>query len=129
MLNWKIWRGPCGGENGFRTQLKDNLYPTEDTVKVVCRCRVVSVRDKDLLTGAGHITLLLEVVTRPRSIWCSVTSALSPTRPDQGGFDGRGQPTASPMLTAIMSGGVGISGRQLSTQLINSLEKANHSFS
>ena len=31
----------------------------------------------------------------------------------QGGFDGRGQPTASPMLTAIMSGGVGISGRKL----------------
>ena len=30
----------------------------------------------------------------------------------QGGFDGRGQPTASPMLTAIMSGGVGISGRE-----------------
>ena len=34
-------------------------------------------------------------------------------RVDQGGFDGRGQPTASPMLTAIMSGGVGISGREL----------------
>ena len=32
---------------------------------------------------------------------------------NQGGFDGRGQPTASPMLTAIMSGGVGISGREL----------------
>ena len=32
---------------------------------------------------------------------------------DQGGYDGRGQPTASPMLTAIMSGGVGISGREL----------------
>ena len=31
----------------------------------------------------------------------------------QGGFDGRGQPTASPMLTAIMSGAVGISGREL----------------
>ena len=27
--------------------------------------------------------------------------------------DGRGQPTASPMLTATMSGGVGISGREL----------------
>ena len=58
---------------------------------------------------------------------------------DQGGFDGRGQPTASPMLTAIMSGGVGISGRELykyrlslhnlPTQLINSLEQANHSLS
>ena len=47
----------------------------------------------------------------------------------QGGFDGRGQQTGSPMLTAIMSGGVGISGRELSTQLINSLEQANHSFS
>ena len=34
-------------------------------------------------------------------------------RYSQGGFDGRGQPTASPMLTAIMSGGVGISGREL----------------
>ena len=44
-------------------------------------------------------------------------------------YDGRGQQTASPMLTAIMSGGVGISGRELSTQLINSLEQANHSFS
>ena len=30
---------------------------------------------------------------------------------------------------AIMSGGVGISSRELSTQLINSLEQANHSFS
>ena len=47
----------------------------------------------------------------------------------QGDYDGRGQRTASPMLTAIMSGGVGISGRELSTQLINSLEQANHSFS
>ena len=47
----------------------------------------------------------------------------------QGDYDGRGQQTASPMLTAIMSGGVGISGRELSTQLINSLEQANHSFS
>ena len=27
--------------------------------------------------------------------------------------DGSGQPRASPMLTAIMSGGVGISGREL----------------
>ena len=34
-------------------------------------------------------------------------------RAGQGGSDGRGQPTASPMLTAIMSGGVGISGREL----------------
>ena len=48
---------------------------------------------------------------------------------DQGGFDGRWQPTASPMLTAIMSCGVGICGRELSTQLINSLEQTNHSFS
>ena len=31
----------------------------------------------------------------------------------QGDYDGRGQPTASPMLTAIMSGGVGIIGREL----------------
>ena len=31
----------------------------------------------------------------------------------QGGFDGKGQATASPKLTAIMSGGVGISGREL----------------
>ena len=30
-----------------------------------------------------------------------------------GDYDGRGQQTASPMLTAIMSGGVGISGREL----------------
>ena len=45
----------------------------------------------------------------------------------QGDYDGRGQQTASP--TAIMSGGVGISGRELSTQLINSLEQATHSFS
>ena len=54
----------------------------------------------------------------------------------QGEFDGRRQPTASPMLTAIMSGGVEISGRELykyreslhnmPTQLINSLEQANH---
>ena len=32
----------------------------------------------------------------------------------QGDYDGRGQQSASPMLTAIMSGGVGISGRELS---------------
>ena len=31
----------------------------------------------------------------------------------QGDYDGRGQPTASPMLSAIMSGGFGISGREL----------------
>ena len=30
-----------------------------------------------------------------------------------GDYDGRGQPTASPMLSAIMSGGFGISGREL----------------
>ena len=30
----------------------------------------------------------------------------------QGDYDGRGQQTASPMFTAIMSGGVGISGRE-----------------
>ena len=47
--------------------------------------------------------------------------------PVQGDSDGRGKQTASPMLTAFMSGGVGISGRELSTQLINSLEQANHS--
>ena len=47
----------------------------------------------------------------------------------QGDYDGREQRTASPMLTAIMSGGVGISGREVSTQLINSLEQANRSFS
>ena len=52
-----------------------------------------------------------------------------PKKGDQGDYDGRGQQTAFPMLTAIMSGGVGISGREVSTQLINSLEKANHSFS
>ena len=32
----------------------------------------------------------------------------------QGEFDGRGQQTASPMFIAIMSGGVGISGGELS---------------
>ena len=47
----------------------------------------------------------------------------------QGDSDGRGQQTASPMFTANMGGGVWISGRELSTQLINSLEQANHSFS
>ena len=47
----------------------------------------------------------------------------------QGDSDGRGKQTASTMLTAIMSGGVGISGRELSTQLINSLEQANQRFS
>ena len=47
----------------------------------------------------------------------------------QGDSDGRGKQTASPTLTAIMSDGVGISGRELSTQLNNSQEQANHSFS
>ena len=40
-----------------------------------------------------------------------------------------GQQTASPMFTAIMSGEVRISGREVSTQLINSLEQAIHNFS
>ena len=35
------------------------------------------------------------------------------TCPVQGDYDGRGQPTASPMLTAIMSGEVGICCREL----------------
>ena len=34
-------------------------------------------------------------------------------RISKGGFDGRGKPIASPMLTVIMSGGDGISGREL----------------
>ena len=37
----------------------------------------------------------------------------SQVRLQQGDYDGRGQQTASLMLTAIMSGGVGISGREL----------------
>ena len=45
----------------------------------------------------------------------------------QGDYDGRGQQTA--MFNAIMSGGVGVSGRELSTQLINSLEQTDHSLS
>ena len=49
---------------------------------------------------------------------------------NQGGFDGRRQPTASPMLTAIMSGGLVAESCQHTThQLINSLEQANHSLS
>ena len=44
---------------------------------------------------------------------CSKFSLKEEVMNTQGGFDGRGQPTASPMLTAIMSGGVGISGREL----------------
>ena len=56
-------------------------------------------------------------------------AVILPSTTAQGDYDGRGQRIASPMLTAIMSGGVGISGRELSTQLINSLEQANHSFS
>ena len=63
----------------------------------------------------------------------ATTNQMEPTAGDtelyQGDYDGRGQQTASSMFTAIMSGGVGISGRELSTQLINSLEQANHSFS
>ena len=43
----------------------------------------------------------------------------------QGDYDGREQQTASPMLIAIMSGGAGISGIELSTQLINFLELAS----
>ena len=34
--------------------------------------------------------------------------------PCQGGSDGSGRHSAAPMLTAIMSGGVGISGKELS---------------
>ena len=47
----------------------------------------------------------------------------------QGDYDGRGQQTASPMLTAIMSGGVGISGRVVNTthQLPRTSQLANHS--
>ena len=61
--------------------------------------------------GLGGGTLVCRadscLVTRGRH------STLITQHPNQGGFDGRGQPTASPMLTAIMSGGVGISGREL----------------
>ena len=39
--------------------------------------------------------------------------------------DGRGQQTASPMFTTIMSGGVGISGRELSTWGQGSLVKVS----
>ena len=53
--------------------------------------------------------LLCDCTTSPI---CGTTSDPH-LRTVQGGFDGRGQPTASPMLTAIMSGGVGISGREL----------------
>ena len=45
----------------------------------------------------------------------------------QGDYDGRGQQTASPMFTAIMSGG--LVAESMPTQLINSLEQANYSFS
>ena len=39
---------------------------------------------------------------------------LTDTELTQGGSDGSGRHSAAPMLTAIMSGGVGISGRELS---------------
>ena len=47
------------------------------------------------------------------SIYLSIYLSYNSVCLSQGGFDGRGQQTASPMLTAIMSGGVGISGREL----------------
>ena len=43
---------------------------------------------------------------------------------DQGEYDGRGQQTASPMFTAIMSGG--LVAESMTTRIINSLEQANH---
>ena len=36
IVKLEIWRGPCGGENDIRTQLKDNLYPKEDTWQRCC---------------------------------------------------------------------------------------------
>ena len=75
-----------------------------------------------------HASIFMVTARKVRGQWRADQGRYC-DRPAQGDYDGRGQQTASPMLTAIMSGGVGISGRELSTQLINSLEQANHSFS
>ena len=48
------------------------------------------------------------------SIMCNQAEILICWSLTQGGSDGSGRHSAAPMLTAIMSGGVGISGRELS---------------
>ena len=65
--------------------------------------------------GGGPVhSVPLPVLVRPQHEGHTRPLVLDLTAPTaaQGGFDGRGQQTASPMLTAIMSGGVGISGRE-----------------
>ena len=52
-----------------------------------------------IMLSCDHVIMLYHVIS-----WAAAQH--------QEGFDGRGQQTASPMLTAIMSGGVGISGRE-----------------
>ena len=101
--------------------------------------QMLLLKSNPLLVAEASSTIEESPINQVQRIgngWSRVTTntateaALStPSTRPLGGFDGRGQPTASPMLIAIMSGGVGISGRELLTQLINSLEQANHSFS
>ena len=79
-----------------------------------------------LSSYTGLVNIYTSAVNEPSQ---SFTLSQFPSYQGQGDSDGRGKQTASPMLTAIMSGGVGTSGRELSAQLIKSLEQANHSFS
>ena len=81
----------------------------------------------DGTTGVSVVQTEARVVRGPLPTPGTPTITTGVPGVGQGDYDGRGQQTASPMLTAIMSGGVGISGRELLTQLINSLEQANHS--
>ena len=71
---------------------------------------VVAARDKEEAALLGLAVFTME--SRSASLGQQLSSTVCKSK-YQGGFDGRGQPTASPMLTAIMSGGVGISGREL----------------
>ena len=99
------------------TQQQRRVRPA-DGVTVITNMLPLCASTCRIVDTPAHCRGLGRPLTRP-----------PPPPTNQGDYDGRGQRTASPMLTAIMSGGVGISGRELSTQLINSLEQANHSFS
>ena len=74
----------------------------------VSRCVEAAAPAVSAAQDRGENRLRSETSARRHGGW--VAALLSYT---QGGSDGRGQQTASPMLTAIMSGGVGICGREL----------------
>ena len=67
--------------------------------------------DIDCTHDTSYLTLISVLSADSYESWNSFTNI--DDKAAQGVYAGRGRPTASPMLTAIMSGGVGISGREM----------------